>query len=314
MSSVLATLRWDPTIRGVLFPAIMFLILCGSSYMILATNIGNRLGFLVASAAFWGWLALMSIAWMIYGIGPKGPAPSWRYNEEVLNTKYAQYPKVAVIPNVPTSKTPKGWTALPEGNGVRGEAQSVIDGHLGSRSVDWVSIGAYETGGAQRFKFWPKREKATTDEKDRVVKEAEANAALPKSERKKSSALYHAPTYHWYNPADYKFNGLLHGKRYFVGQLQEAKKQQKVVDGKKVYDDAGKPVLEVVLVKGKAVADPKGKVVSHVLTRNLGGLRKRSFRVFFFSSILTLISLWALHFRDRKVMAALGSGTRVKTA
>ena len=67
LAPIVAGLRWNPTVRGILFPSIMFLILCGSSYFIMATNMGNRLGFLVANAALWGWLCLMSIVWMLYG-------------------------------------------------------------------------------------------------------------------------------------------------------------------------------------------------------------------------------------------------------
>ena len=51
--------------------------LCGSIYLIMATNIGARLGFLVTVTGLTGWLFLMGIIWMIYGIGLKGPEPSW---------------------------------------------------------------------------------------------------------------------------------------------------------------------------------------------------------------------------------------------
>ena len=50
---------------------------CGSIYLILGTNLGARLGFLVALTGLAGWMSLMGIIWMIYGIGLKGPEPSW---------------------------------------------------------------------------------------------------------------------------------------------------------------------------------------------------------------------------------------------
>jgi hypothetical protein len=311
--NVLAILKWDPTIRGLLFPAIQFLFLAGSAYVIMATNVGNRLGFLLASAAFWGWMTLMAIIWLIYGIGPKGAAPSWHHSEELFNTKYAQYSKVSVIPNGPATKAPKGWKVLADGTPVRGEAQSAIDAHIGKTATNWVSIGGFETGGEQRIKVWPKRKKIDSEELAREKKEREANLALPKGDRKPSSALFKATRYQWFDPRDYAFRGLLHGKRYYVGQVQEVLQQQKVVDGVKQYDDAGKPVMEKVTKNGKPVANPQGKVISHVLTRDLGTLRLRSFRVFFFSLILTIISVFALHFRDKKVMASLGQ-LKAKTA
>jgi hypothetical protein len=304
--NLIAILRWDPTIRGLLFPAIQFLVLVGSAYVIMATNVGNRLGFLLASAAFWGWMTLMAIFWLIYGIGPKGDAPSWKHSEELFNTKYGQYAKVKMISNVPGAKASKDWKVLPDGNPVRGEGQSVIDAHLGKQSVEWVSVGGFETGGEQRLKIWPKRKKIDATQHAREKAEKDANDLLPKADRKKSSELFHATRYQWFDPRDYAFRGLLHGKRFYVGQVQQVLKEQKVIDGVKQFDDNGKPVLESVTKNGKSVADPKGKVISHVLTRDLGTLRLRSFRVFFFSLILTLISVFALHFRDKKVMASLG--------
>ena len=313
MITVLANLRWDPTFRGLLFPAIQFLFLCGSCYLLLATNVGNRLGFLLASSAFWGWMTLMAIIWLIYGIGPKGAAPKWKYAEEQTNTKYAQFSKVSLIPNSPTAKEVKGWKRLPDGDPVRGEAQSVIDSKLEKQATQWVSIAGFETGGEQRLKIWPKKVKTHKDLLAREKKERTDNEALAKAKRKPSSALFHAPRYQWYDPSDYAFRGLLHGKRYFVGQMQQVLKEQEVIDGKKQWEDDGKPKLVSVVKAGKSVADPKGKIVTYVLTRDLGTLRLRSFRVFVFSLILTIISLFALHFRDRRVMEAMGSA-RAKLA
>ena len=51
-------------------------VLCGSVYLLLATNLGARLGFLVALAASFGWLVLMGTVWWIYGIGLQGQGPA----------------------------------------------------------------------------------------------------------------------------------------------------------------------------------------------------------------------------------------------
>ena len=45
---VLAGISYDPEIRGVLVVVVSGAILCGSVYLLLATNIGARLGFQVA--------------------------------------------------------------------------------------------------------------------------------------------------------------------------------------------------------------------------------------------------------------------------
>jgi len=78
MLANLLAISWEPELRGILIVIIAVVVLCGSIYMILATNIGARLGFLVAITGLFGWLMLMGIVWAIYGIGLKGPEPSWQ--------------------------------------------------------------------------------------------------------------------------------------------------------------------------------------------------------------------------------------------
>ena len=74
----LLAIGWEPELRGLLTVIIGFVILCGSVYGIMATNMGTRLAFLVAAAGLAGWLMLMGIVWMIYGIGLRGPDPTWQ--------------------------------------------------------------------------------------------------------------------------------------------------------------------------------------------------------------------------------------------
>ena len=63
---ILGALEWNITTRGIIFPATMFIILCGATYVILATNVGNRLGFLLANAGFWAWMVLMTITLALF--------------------------------------------------------------------------------------------------------------------------------------------------------------------------------------------------------------------------------------------------------
>lgn len=74
--SILA-IGWEPELRGILTIIIAVGTLCGSVYMILATNIGVRLGFLVAFASLAGWMFLMGALWWAYGLGLQGPAATW---------------------------------------------------------------------------------------------------------------------------------------------------------------------------------------------------------------------------------------------
>src|SRR5688572_33313941 len=76
MTALLA-INWEPELRGVLIVIIGTAVLMGSVYLILGTNLGARLGFLVALSGLAGWMALMGGIWWVYGIGLKGPEPSW---------------------------------------------------------------------------------------------------------------------------------------------------------------------------------------------------------------------------------------------
>jgi len=77
MATGLLAINWEPEIRGVLIVVIAVSLFCGSIYVLLATNLGARLGFLVALTGLMGWMTLMGIMWSIYGIGLKGPDPTW---------------------------------------------------------------------------------------------------------------------------------------------------------------------------------------------------------------------------------------------
>ena len=77
MLATLLAIGWEPELRGLLTVMIGAAVWMGSIYLILGTNLGARLGFLVAMAGLFGWMALMGAVWWIYGIGLVGDAPSW---------------------------------------------------------------------------------------------------------------------------------------------------------------------------------------------------------------------------------------------
>jgi hypothetical protein len=81
MLATLLAINWEPELRGVLTVLIGTATWMGSVYLILGTNVGARLGFLVSMAGLFGWMALMGAVWWIYGIGLKGDEPSWKQVE-----------------------------------------------------------------------------------------------------------------------------------------------------------------------------------------------------------------------------------------
>ena len=69
---------WDPTILGVLVVLSAVGLFCGSVYLLLGTNLGARLGFLVAGACLFGFLVLLSSLWITTATPlnrPKGRPP-----------------------------------------------------------------------------------------------------------------------------------------------------------------------------------------------------------------------------------------------
>jgi len=80
---IVAGIGWEPEIRGALTVLVGSLVLFGSVWLILNTNLGNRLGTLIALAGFFGWMLVMGIVWWIYGIGLTGDSPTWQPKEIV---------------------------------------------------------------------------------------------------------------------------------------------------------------------------------------------------------------------------------------
>jgi len=71
-------LNWQPQLRGVIIIIISVAVLCGSIYLILGTNLGARLGFLLSLSALSGWMLLMGIVWWSFGLGLAGTDSTWK--------------------------------------------------------------------------------------------------------------------------------------------------------------------------------------------------------------------------------------------
>ncbi len=162
-----AALRWDPQLRGALIVLLGAAILIGSVFMLLATNVGIRMGALLAIAGLSGWLVLLNIIWLMapLGNGPigyKGVAGGWKLEEIVqgdLVTHSAAH-AVTGTPGKPQTQFPDpraGWTRLPTGNPLLASAQPVADAALTSSASggtptfsttqDYVEVAAYSKGG-----------------------------------------------------------------------------------------------------------------------------------------------------------------------
>ncbi len=140
MSHLLAV-NWEPQLRGILIVIISVSVLCGSVFMILATNMGLRLGFLVALAALFGWLCLMGAIWWTYGKGLLGQDPSWK-----------PVPAGAILQS-PSALTDVGL--LPTTVGTDGKTPAEVASAIGTEltgTQGWTaldsSLPAYQQAGA----------------------------------------------------------------------------------------------------------------------------------------------------------------------
>jgi hypothetical protein len=282
----LAGIAWDPQIRGFLAVLVGVVVLMGSVYLLLATNVGLRLGFLLASAAFFGWLMLMGIVWWTYGtIGMLGEAPHW----EVQETVYPGLEDAALdeAHALDTSALPPpeefaeleedqiadaeeaagaslaGWRLLPESDPSFGEAKATVDEHFAEHpnaeleietSADYITVYSFERGGKDQLPDDPSRwDRITTKLKTTFVQ-------------------------------------LKNPTKYAIIQVQ--------------------PVIDQEPVPGEPPptpeADPDKPVVSVVMVRDLGDVRFPGAMLTIFSGIVFWVLCVQLHRRDQRVAQVRG--------
>jgi hypothetical protein len=167
LASLLAV-SWEPEIRGLLSVLIGFVVLCGSVFLILSTNMGVRLGFIVALAGLAGWMALMGAIWWIYGIGLRGPEPAWVEvpGRTVIqdDSALAQAGVLDAPVSIPEDATPaeaaeivqeqlieEGWSQIAESEPAFGQAASAAGVFLEETDTfgpgEFQVTAVFETGG-----------------------------------------------------------------------------------------------------------------------------------------------------------------------
>jgi hypothetical protein len=104
---------WNPTILGVLVVLSAIGLFCGSVYLLLATNLGGRLGFLVSFASLTGFMVLLTTLWWSSGNSgidpPHGHSPAWKVIEVVSNPSQST---VSVVRDALTKGTRADETEL----------------------------------------------------------------------------------------------------------------------------------------------------------------------------------------------------------
>lgn len=289
----LAALAWDPQIRGLLITVAAIVVLPGTIYLLLATNVGARMGFMLAAAGLSGWMLLLAITWALYGQGIRGREPSWKVQEVVHS---AAPTNLSEGVNKSLVSFPKGWEKLPaSGSAVLADALAATDafitksgrkpkmGHEGpiikkpteaqlrypaefSESADYVLVGGYEKGGDNCL--GPK-ESCTTVMPEKIL--------FWKINHK--FFFRHSP--HWVTVAV-------------------------------------APVLEQETIPGQKpptpTPDPAEPVTTVVLLRDLGSVRFPQVMTILSSGIIFAVVCHALHRRDKQIMALRAAGVAPATA
>ncbi len=173
MLSTLLAVAWQPTIRGILVVLVMFVVLIGGTYLIIGTNVGARLGFMISLAALSGWMMSMAIIWAVYGIGLNGPLPKWKPAEpativrdgsfldraEVIEARVdtAGLDAPAASDKVEAQMIAEGWKLLDESDPRRGQAVAAADEILVIEAEEFAAgeftaVNVFDKGGER----WPK--------------------------------------------------------------------------------------------------------------------------------------------------------------
>lgn len=168
MLSTLLSVSWEPEIRGYIVVLIGVVALMGSTYLLLGTNLGARLGFMVVVAGLSGWMMSMAMIWAVYGIGLKGPEPSWKPGQpitivrdgarlaeaEVLKVapKIAGQDPVTAADTVSSQMVAEGWVVLEEADPRRGQAVASADEIIQVEAKEfaageYLAVNVYDKGG-----------------------------------------------------------------------------------------------------------------------------------------------------------------------
>jgi hypothetical protein len=297
--NLIAGIAFDPTIRGILAVLVGVVVLMGSVYLLLATNTGNRLGFLLALTGLFGWMAIMGSIWWIYGIGMQGQAPEWdvvEYNagdvEQAVTEKVTElelsdlpqdddgvdYEAMATLAeedpdrfveiNERFQEDSNGWTWMPASDPSRGEAEATVSAELPEcatcnfgieNPADFLVLGAFEVGGKEGLPADPSRW-------DRIRTQIVSAFTIK-------------------NP-----------ERYAVVQVQRVIEQEP-------EPGQAPPTPEV---------DPDEPVISVVMIRDIGDRRFPAAMITIGSALIFALLCWVLHQRERILETNLAHAESVR--
>ena len=100
---------------GYLTIIMAFVIFVGSVYLLLAAIFGRRMGYLVLAVAFFGYMVIQSLIWVVgvgpedtAHLGPRGREPAWTAIAQGVKVASPRYPVVERYPSSPWREPGKG--------------------------------------------------------------------------------------------------------------------------------------------------------------------------------------------------------------
>ena len=265
MIGAVLAIAWDPVITGYLAVGIGVAVLMGSVYLLLATNLGTRLGFMISLCGLAGWIFLMGIIWWVYGIGLIGDAPAWRPLQVTTNAAVSQIDDVRLLADLPLgSAAPGDWVQL--GNDEVGDLNAAADAEIVCSAADERNLLTVNNCLV---------ELASELEHHRVFEIG--------GERYRPLGIPDNVVTRFFIPS----RGRPH---YAVVQVQELAES----DPQDLNSDA--PILDPVV-------NESAPIYSVVLVRNQGNLRFPPFLVTIGSGLIFFLTAYQLHRRDLVLMA-----------
>ena len=312
MSLILSAIAFDPNIRGALVVLVGVVVLCGSVYLLLATNTGVRNGVLIALAGLMGWMFSMGLIWWMYGIGLRGADPSWIAKE--VNFTRADAVATDVVERLPSSADlPDPQTFLADYLATNPElaqqiAESEGEGFTAQTLTDAVTVApSLKEQLDEQLDGWRILPETDSRRGDAV---AASDALLAEYK-----AFGESTSTSTYTVKDVFFFG---GKE--AAEPETVKGERSLIDRawrrvSTVFQPKNPPLYAAVTVQknteqivapGEAPPPPKvdeeAETVTVVLLRNLGTRRLIPFLFTLFSGIVFAALVWMLHNRDKRAM------------
>ncbi|MFM7068732.1 MAG: hypothetical protein ACKOYM_04650, partial [Actinomycetes bacterium] len=299
-------------------------VLCGSVYLILATNTGVRTGFLIAITCLTGWMFTMGAIWWTYGIGLKGKDPSWIEREvnftrdDAVSVEQVNgLPRTEDLPN-PVELLGEFTAANPD-VAKRIEATEGADFEPASLTKAVTVVPELKTQLDDQLNGWRILPESDARRGDAVAASDATLIATKAFGEATSSADYTTKDVFFYGGKPAAEPETIKGER---GILQKAwNRIETTLEVKNPPLFAAVTLrknIPVVAAPGEAPPppqmDPKAEIVTVVLERNLGNKRLIPALFCLFNGILFAVFAWMLHTRDKRAMAARAEWTPAKAS